>query len=447
MFENRQFIFKRQEVLTAGRVTERIESLLGERALRWYIAGIRGDDVIVEATLGEARTHSSDSSGRGGQPGRGDSSGRGGEPGRGVAVSIVPTGVGCEVGGYAGDAAPATRLLAATVDFLVTHPNAVNGSNFISLNDNVLYCEGLEIDLFCKGRVDLHLPRANRVGLVIEKCSDDALDTVYNVVNTARAIYGVDIVACAVTGERIGSRCAENASGAYVGTVDNPEAMFLACDELLARGADAIAVTTNIQDLPHDAYVKHFEGRYPNPMGGIEAIISHSIVNRFGIPAAHAPMLNLKELALADPVVDARGAGEMASASGLACVLLGLAKAPQIRADRCRASAAVLGVDNLLAVIAPAGCLGGIPVICAHERGIPIIAVEENATILDVDASKLGLDHVIPVRGYLEAAGVLTALREGIAVDTVRRPLRTLRPDREKRKQVSELRLAGEAFG
>ncbi|MEM7351426.1 MAG: DUF3326 domain-containing protein [Acidobacteriota bacterium] len=441
MFENKQFIFEKQEILGADGVAERIEDLLGERALRWYIAGIRGDDVIVEATLGEKRADYD----------RLDSAGRGmtghGVTGRSVAVSIIPTGVGCEVGGYAGDAAPATRLLAATVDDLVTNPNAVNGSNFISLGDNVHYCEGLEIDLFCKGLVDLYKPRANRVGLLIERCSEEALDVVYNVVNTARAIYGVDIVDCVVTEERIGSRCVENASGAFVGTVDNPQVMFRACEALLERGANAIAVTTNIQDLPHDAYVEHFEGRYPNPMGGIEAIISHSIVNRFGVPAAHAPMLNLKELALADNVVDARGAGEMASASGLACVLIGLAKAPHIRADRCHAAADILSADNLLAVVAPATCLGGIPAICAHERGVPIIAVHENATVLEVGAESVGIGHVIEVQSYLEAAGVLTALREGIAIDTVKRPMRTLRPARTDRPQMAELRLAGEAGG
>src|SRR5215831_10199683 len=57
------------------------------------------------------------------------------------AVQIVPTGVGCEFGGYAGDATPATNLLAATVDHLVTHPNAVNASELNERADNVLYVE------------------------------------------------------------------------------------------------------------------------------------------------------------------------------------------------------------------------------------------------------------------------------------------------------------------
>lgn len=44
-------------------------------------------------------------------------------------VHIVPTGIRCEFGGFAGDATPVTNLLASTADFLVTHPNAVNASD------------------------------------------------------------------------------------------------------------------------------------------------------------------------------------------------------------------------------------------------------------------------------------------------------------------------------
>ena len=44
-------------------------------------------------------------------------------------VMVVPTGIGCEVGGYAGDAVPAARLLAAASGCLITHPNVMNGAS------------------------------------------------------------------------------------------------------------------------------------------------------------------------------------------------------------------------------------------------------------------------------------------------------------------------------
>jgi len=45
-----------------------------------------------------------------------------------VAVMVVPTGIGASIGGFAGDAMPAARVLASVVDKLVTHPNVMNGA-------------------------------------------------------------------------------------------------------------------------------------------------------------------------------------------------------------------------------------------------------------------------------------------------------------------------------
>lgn len=417
MIANTQLRFRKTDVALPHGVPEMIQEATAGRALRWYVAQVTAEEVVVEATVdsqpigefsaaAERRLH----------------------PGRSAAVSIVPTGVGCSVGGYAGDAAPATRLLASTVDYLVTNPNAVNASDFIQLDDNVLYTEGHCIDLFCQGRLDLHLPYANRVGVLVERSSDARLEVVFNLVNAARAVHGVDIEHCVVTDRPIGSRCERNASGAFVGTVDHPEVLARAAESLLARGVDAIAVTTNVQDLPLDDYALHFAGKAPNPVGGVEAIISHYIVNRFRVPCAHAPLLNVKDLALESPVVDARGAGEFASASGLACVLLGLARAPQLASRPGKPVREVINLHNLLAVIAPASCLGGIPMLFAARFGLPIVAVRANETILGVTREELGLDNVIEVGSYAEAAGVLLALRRGISLQSLVRPLATLRP-------------------
>ena len=44
-------------------------------------------------------------------------------------VVIIPTGIGCEIGGHAGDATPVIKLLANISNNLITHPNAVNALN------------------------------------------------------------------------------------------------------------------------------------------------------------------------------------------------------------------------------------------------------------------------------------------------------------------------------
>ena len=62
--------------------------------------------------------------------------------------------------------------------------------------------------------------------------------------------------------------------------------------------------------------------------------------------------------------------------------------------------------------------------------GVPIIAVAENTTVLDVTAERLELAPVHRAANYVEAAGLLLALRHGITPAALRRPLATLRPAR-----------------
>lgn len=58
-----------------------------------------------------------------------------------IGVFIVPTGIGCEIGGHAGDATPAARLTAACCDKLIVHPNVVNASDINEMTENMIYVE------------------------------------------------------------------------------------------------------------------------------------------------------------------------------------------------------------------------------------------------------------------------------------------------------------------
>lgn len=416
MIKNKEYKIGRSEFGSIEELPALLEERAGNNLLRWYVSGVEEDEVTVEATLCEEMV---------GAPA--------GDvldtffPGKDVVLNVIPTGIGCGIGGYAADAAPATALLASCTDFLITNPNAVNASNFIYMPDNVLYTEGFMIDMFGKGLVNLYRTYSNKVGLVIEKTTEANLDVVFNIVNTARAVFGVDIEYCEITPGPIGGRCEQTVSGSYVGRIDNPGVLFDACERLIAKGVDAVAVTSNIKDLPMDNYAKHFHGEHPNPVGGAEAVISHLITGKYKIPAAHAPMINVKEMELNSGVVDARGAGEFASVSGLACVLIGLRRAPQMsKTNRSRIRDAV-NVNNLTAVVAPATALGGIPMLYAAKYGIPVIAVKNNITILDVTQEGLRMKNVIEVNNYPEAAGILQALRNGISISSIYRPLETLR--------------------
>ena len=57
-------------------------------------------------------------------------------------VFLIPTGIGAEIGGHAGDATPAAQLMAETCDTLILHPNVVNASDINEMPANSLYVEG-----------------------------------------------------------------------------------------------------------------------------------------------------------------------------------------------------------------------------------------------------------------------------------------------------------------
>ena len=77
-------------------------------------------------------------------------------------LMLVPTGIGAEVGGHAGDASPAAALLASVCDTLITHPNVLNASDIIQVPDNALYVEGSLITQMMLGTVALRRVRSNR---------------------------------------------------------------------------------------------------------------------------------------------------------------------------------------------------------------------------------------------------------------------------------------------
>jgi len=72
-----------------------------------------------------------------------------------TAVMLVPTGIGALIGGHAGDAAPAARLLAACADTLITHSNVVNAADINEMPANTLYVEGSVITRLMMGSAGL----------------------------------------------------------------------------------------------------------------------------------------------------------------------------------------------------------------------------------------------------------------------------------------------------
>src|SRR3989442_5922251 len=78
-------------------------------------------------------------------------------------VLLVPTGVGAEIGGHAGDAGPVAKLLGATCDRLILHPNVVNASDINEMPPNALYVEGSVICRLLIGTAELQPVQANHL--------------------------------------------------------------------------------------------------------------------------------------------------------------------------------------------------------------------------------------------------------------------------------------------
>ena len=107
-------------------------------------------------------------------------------------VLLVPTGIGAEIGGHAGDAGPVARLLAKVSDTLVLHPNVVNASDLNEMPDNALYVEGSLVTRLLMGTVGLQPVLSNRVLVVIDAHRDELfVNAAVNAVSGARAAYGL----------------------------------------------------------------------------------------------------------------------------------------------------------------------------------------------------------------------------------------------------------------
>jgi hypothetical protein len=158
--------------------------------------------------------------------------------------------------------------------------------------------------------------------------------------------------------------------------------------------------------------------------------LTHCLTSLFPMPITHAPLLTEESHTMMGQLVDPRDGAELISSSYICSVLSGLAHSPRpIRVDRTSPNEDCLSLDDLSALVLPANAVGGLPFFVAMEQGIPIILVENNVTCSGVTVESLGLaesPNLIKVHSYLEATGVIMALKSGIALDTLQRPVKSV---------------------
>ena len=295
-----------------------------------------------------------------------------------LGAFIVPTGIGASIGGFAGDASSLARKFAKD-DKLIVNPNVVNAGCFSGITDNMLYVEGYSLDEFFKGNLRLKESKNNKIGVVFDKSiSKGILNVHINTINAVKTIYGIDIIGYDVTDEPVGVEFYVDSSKISTGQVDNIATILNSAKRLLNKGAEAIAIVCKFPEADSDDYSS---GIGVDPIGGVEAIISHYISKELKIPCAHSPAF--ENIEIEQRIVDARCSAEYITPTFLPCILIGLSNAPKLTKDEG------YSINDLDYLIMPYNSLGSIPVLEAVKRGIKIKVLEDNKTVLDVTSDKL----------------------------------------------------------
>jgi hypothetical protein len=326
------------------------------------------------------------------------------------AVFIIPTGIGCNIGGHAGDANPAVKLIGRCCDKLITHPNAVNASDINEMPDNALYVEGSILNRFLRGEIFLQEVFYNRILLVVN--SPVVPDTI-NAMNAARVTIGADIILAELETPLM-------MTGFYIkGKADGEvHGWQELCQQVENYDFDALAIQSSIK-VRKKTKIDYLHKGGVNPWGGIEAITSKLVADKIDKPVAHSPFVDWQkgsdDFEDFNEVVDPRMSAEMVSVCYLHCILKGLHKAPRIDYN------SGLSVDDIDFLISPINCVGD-PHLACIEAGIPVIAVRENTSVLN---DKMPESFIV-VENYLEAAGILMAYRAGVDPRSCRRPIEIL---------------------
>lgn len=344
-----------------------------------------------------------------------------------TVVAVIPTGIGAEIGGDSGDGQAAMRLLASVADQLVTHPNTVNGADIIETTPNMFYVEGSTLARFLMGTIGLLSSRSNRILLAVDKRTQENAELTalsINAASAARLGLGANIDITIIDAPPI-TTVLQSGSGRATGMIEGLEEWY---EEFAAQqdNYDAFGISSLLQSPP-EIYEDYFSGKiHVNPWGGVEALLTHSLSLLLEKPIAHSPMYkSMEQIAIPLGVVDPAKAAEVVSKTYLHCILKGLHTSPRlITKETERNMPGVITATDVNCLVIPERCLG-IPTLAALYQGIKVIVVKDHQNIMKFDLNELPWkpDQLIHVENYAEAAGVISALKAGISLSSIQRPV------------------------
>ena len=271
-------------------------------------------------------------------------------------IFIIPTGIGCEIGGFAGDALPAAKLLASASGCLITHPNVMNGGSLSEKNKDIFYVEGYSLDRFAVGEIGLKSVKKQKIGIIFDSSIEHKILMRHlQVADACVATLGIDVDSYVLTKKPVGIVIDSESPGISGGLIENPDTLIEAGERLIKRGITAIAIVTKFpDDLDLIETNSYREGKGIDPIAGVEAVISHLISKFLKIPCAHAPALSPIEL---KENLDPRTASEEIGHTFLPSVLIGLSKAPDLIELPGKNENITLHPSHVESIVVPSGAL------------------------------------------------------------------------------------------
>ena len=300
---------------------------------------------------------------------------------------VVPTGIGASIGGYAGDASQVAQMFAKEFNVIV-NPNVVNAACFSGITSNMFYTEGFALNQFFKGFINLVPSKNNKIGIIFDKgISEGILNVHINTINAVKTVYGVDIVGYEITKDEVGVEFFNTQAGISSGSVKNNKTMLDAGNKLIKKGANVLAVVCKFDEPPEDNYK---DGEGVDIVGGVEAVISHYLTRELNVPVVHSPAF--ENITITKDLVDYKTAAEYITPTFLPCLLIALKNAPLYSSQKVEHN---INIRDLKALVVPYNSLGSSIVLDAIEKEIPVYAIKENCTVLNITKNKILKDSII----------------------------------------------------
>lgn len=316
--------------------------------------------------------------------------------GQKIALMVVPTGVGATIGGYAGDASKVAQKISKEIP-LIVNPNIVNAAVLSGVTDDMFYVEGWAIEQLVKGNISLIPSKNNKIGIVFDKSiPKNILNVHLNTLNALQTVCDIDIIGYEITEESVGVDFYNTENGISAGSLTNPETLKKAGQKLLLQGANALAVVCFFEEPPEDDYEN---GEGVDIVGGIEAVISHYLSKELLCPCVHAPAF--ADITITDKLVSPKVSAEYITPTFLPCLLFGLKNAPLIKCLENNDFGHYITYKDLHSVCVPYNSIGSALVLDAIDKNIPVVAIKENKTVLNIDKYSIGKQNdIIDIDSY-----------------------------------------------